>query len=152
MTPRQQIAALVAVAVIAYYAATLQQHSTPTPAPIPEDSFVLKGKFIGPTASSDAANVAALTDELGYWIEYDGMQPEPRLKTGVAFDELRIAAREGRMKGVSIGARQPKVKAAIEEFMTKTTGTYGGPIGPADRSNWVSSLKTISRAAAEAAR
>jgi len=151
MTPRQQIAALIAVAVLAYYAATLQQH-VPTPAPIPDDAFVLKGKFVGPTASSDAANVASLTDELAFWIEFDGMQPEPRLKTGVAFDELRVAAREGRMRGESIGARQPKVKNAIDEFMTKTTGTYGGPIGPADRSNWVSSLRTISKAASDAAR
>ena len=99
--------AAVALLVAAYLAfAPSRQAPAPTPAPVPPDAFSLRGKFIGPTAAEDAATMSALCGELAECIEYDG-QHDQRLKTGVAFDELRIAAREMRCKGESIGARQP---------------------------------------------
>jgi hypothetical protein len=124
----------------------------PTPAPLPENDVQLRGRFIGPTASADAATLSALTDELGAVVEYDGMQPEPRLRTGAALDDLRMCAREIRLRGDSLGARQPKVRAEIDRYMTDTLGTDGGPITPEQRAQWVAAFRTIARAAADAAR
>jgi hypothetical protein len=143
-------AALAAGAAISYFLNSGSQ--TPTPAPMPESDVNLRGRFIGPTAAADAATLAALTDELGAVVEYDGMQPEPRLRTGAALDDLRICAREIRLRGDSLGARQPKVKAEIDRYMTAALGTDGGPISPEQRAQWVAAFRTIARAAADAAR
>lgn len=142
--------ALAAGAVLSYLANAGSR--APAPAPMPANDLLLRGKFLGPTASSDAAILSALTDELGAVVEYDGMQPEPRLRTGAALDDLRMCAREIRLRGDSLGARQPKVRAEIDRYMTDTLGTDGGPITPEQRARWVASFRTIARAAADAAR
>jgi hypothetical protein len=121
---------------------------TPAPAPVPPDAFTLRGKFVGPQAASDAATLSALCDELASCIEYDGTHDQ-RLKTGVAFDELRIAAREARCKGDSIGARQPHVREAVHKFLDDAVGASGGPVTPESRAAWVSALRDLSRAAAD---
>ena len=121
---------------------------TPAPAPVPPDAFTLRGKFIGERASSDAATLSALCAELADCIEYDGSHDQ-RLKTGVAFDELRIAAREARCKGDSIGARQPHVREAVHKFLDDAVGSSGGPVTPESRAAWVSALRDLSRAAAD---
>lgn len=143
-------AALAAGAVLSYLANSVPRE--PTPAPLPDGDVQLRGLFIGPTASADAAMLAGLTDELGAVVEYDGMQPEPRLRTGAALDDLRMCAREIRLRGDSIGARQPKVKSEIDRYMTAALGTDGGPITPEQRAQWVAAFRTIARAAADAAR
>jgi hypothetical protein len=124
----------------------------PTPAPSPDGGLVLRGQFIGPTAAEDAATLAGLCDELASIIEWDGMLEQPRLKSGVAFDDVRVAAREARCRGESIGARQPRVRQAIEDYLTATVGTSGGPITPAGRSKWVVAYRELGRACADAAR
>ncbi len=121
---------------------------TPAPAPVPPDAFTLKGKFIGERASSDASTLSALCSELADCIEYDGLHDQ-RLKTGVAFDELRIAAREARCKGDSIGARQPHVREAVHKFLDDAVGASGGPVTPESRAAWVSALRDLARAAAD---
>jgi hypothetical protein len=141
-------AALLCVGILA--AAT--SSSSPTPAPLPPGAFALRGKFIGQEAAADAATLSALCEELAAVIEYDGMQAEPRLKTGAAIDELRIVAREARMKGVSLGDRHPKVRDAIHKYLDESVGTSGGPVGPQDRSRWVATFRDIARACADAAR
>lgn len=123
----------------------------PTPAPLPV-SMSLRGVFVGPSASSDASTLEALLGELADIIEADGMKDEPRLRTGVAFDDLRIAAREGRCRGESIGKRQPAVRDAIAKYMEEKLGTSGGPVGPEQRSAWVAALRELARACADAAR
>ena len=123
----------------------------PEPAPVPPDAFSLRGKFIGPTAAEDAATMSALCGELADCIEYDGSHDQ-RLKTGVAFDDLRIAARELRCKGESIGARQPQVRDAVHKFLDDAVGSSGGPVTPESRSAWVSALRDLSRAAADVTR
>lgn len=138
--------ALLVAAAIAF--APQRQAPSPTPAPAPPDAFTLRGKFIGPSAASDAATLAALCEELASCIEYDGMH-EQRLKTGVAFDELRIAAREMRCRGESIGARQPHAKEAIHKFLDDAVGSSGGPVTPESRVAWVSALRDLARAAAD---
>ena len=124
----------------------------PNPGPVPPTGLVLRGLFVGQNAGSDAQMLSALTGEIGDVIEYDGSLPSPRLKTGVALDDLRIAAREGRMRGESLGSRQPKVKEAIHSYLDETVGTSGGPVTPAERAKWVAAMKDISRACADAAK
>jgi hypothetical protein len=115
---------------------------------VPPDAFTLRGKFVGPTAAEDAATMSALCGELAECIEYDG-QHDQRLKTGIAFDDLRIAAREMRCKGESIGARQPQVRDVVHKFLDDSVGSSGGPVTPESRAAWVSALRDLSRAAAD---
>jgi hypothetical protein len=141
--------AAVALVVAAYLAfAPSRQAPTPTPAPVPPDAFTLRGKFIGERAAEDASVMSALCAELAECIEYDG-QHDQRLKTGVAFDELRIAAREMRCRGESIGARQPQVRDAVHKFLDDAVGSSGGPVTPESRAAWVAALRDLSRAAAD---
>jgi hypothetical protein len=143
------VLALVVAAAIAFMPS--KPAPTPQPVPVPPDAFTLRGKFIGPTAAEDAATMSALCGELASCIEYDG-QHDQRLKTGVAFDELRIAAREMRCKGESIGARQPQVRDAVHKFLDDSVGSSGGPVTPESRAAWVSALRDLSRAAADVTR
>jgi hypothetical protein len=143
-------AALVVAALVSY--AWRPARPAPMPQPMPPDAFSLRGKFSGPTAADDAALLSALLDELADCIERDGTLTEPRLKTGVAFDDLRIAAREARMKGESLGARQPAVKAAVHTFLDQAVGTSGGPVTAESRRAWVAAYRDLSEAAAEAVR
>jgi hypothetical protein len=144
--------AAVALVVAAYLAfAPSRQAPAPTPAPVPPDAFSLRGKFIGPTAAEDASTMAALCGELAECIDYDGKHDQ-RLKTGVAFDELRIAAREMRCRGESIGARQPAVRDAVHKFLDDAVGSSGGPVTPESRAAWVAALRDLSRAAADVTR
>jgi hypothetical protein len=138
--------ALLIAAVIAF--APNRPAPAPGPAPAPPDAFTLRGKFVGPTAAEDASTMAALCGELAECIDYDGKHDQ-RLKTGVAFDDLRIAAREMRCKGESIGARQPQVRDAVHKFLDDAVGSSGGPVTPESRAAWVSALRDLSRAAAD---
>ena len=141
--------ALLVAAVIAF--APSRQAPAPSPAPVPPDAFSLRGKFIGPTAAEDASTMAALCGELAECIDYDGKHDQ-RLKTGVAFDDLRIAAREMRCKGESIGARQPQVRDAVHKFLDDAVGSSGGPVTPESRAAWVSAFRDLARAAADVTR
>jgi hypothetical protein len=148
---QRQIAAGVLVAVaLLMWAASGRDSDGVSPIPQPPTGLVLKGLFMGPTAADDAAIVSSLTAEVGDCIQHDGTLAEPRLKTGVAFDDLRIAARELRCRGESMGQRQPKVVAAIRAYLEETLGTDGGPVTPQERAKWVSAMHDISRAAADA--
>lgn len=143
-------AALIIAAVISF--APRRQAPTPGPEPVPPDVFTLRGKFVGSKAAEDAQMLSALLAELADCIERDGTLAESRLKTGVAFDDLRIAAREARMRGESLGARQPAVRDAIHKFLDQAVGTSGGPVTPESRRAWVSAFRDLSEAAAEATR
>ena len=145
--------AAVALLVAAAIAFMPSRSSTPTPQPVPlpPDAFTLRGKFIGVTAASDAATFSSLCAELADCIEYDG-QHDQRLKTGVAFDELRIAAREMRCRGESIGARQPQVRDSVHKFLDESVGSSGGPVTPESRAAWVAALRDLARAAADVAK
>jgi len=143
-------AALLVAAVIAFLPGR-SVAPTPQPSPVPPDAFTLRGKFIGVTAAEDASTMSALCGELAECIEYDGSHDQ-RLKTGVAFDDLRVAAREMRCRGESIGARQPQVRDAVHQFLDAAVGPSGGPVTPESRAAWVSAFRDLSRAAADVAK
>lgn len=124
----------------------------PSPAPEPDAGpFSLKGVFLGPSASEDAALVGALCEELADEIEFDGTQSDPYLKSGVAVDELRKAARVLRCRGISIGDRQPTARDAIATYLDQNVGTDGGPLTPEQRAAWVRAFRDIGGAACDAA-
>jgi hypothetical protein len=143
------VVALLVAAAIAFMPG--KSAPTPQPAPVPPDAFSLRGKFIGPTAAEDAATMSALCAELADCIEYDGKHDQ-RLKTGIAFDDLRIAAREMRCRGESIGARQPQVRDSVHKFLDDAVGSSGGPVTTESRAAWVTALRDLARAAADVTR
>lgn len=125
------------------------EKTPPSPAP-PADGLTLRGLFIGPTAADDAVAFGALCDSIADAIDFDGSLESPRLKTGVQFDDLRTTAAVYRMKGVSIGARQPHVRKAIHEYLDQAVGTSGGPVSVDKRRQWVDAFRAIARACADA--
>ena len=142
------IAVLVAACFVAYVE---YRGSAPSPAPV-ENDIPLKGLFIGPTAGEDALLMAALCDEVASEIEWDGMQEEPVLNTGVQFDLLRVRARNLFLRGDSIGERQPHVADAVAEYLTNKLGVSGGPVTPEQRAKWVTAYRELARSAEYAAR
>ena len=76
---------------------------------------------------------------------------EPRIRTGAQVDDLRKAARELRCRGIHLGQKHPLMRDAIDAYLDKVAGTYGGPLTPASRAKWVAAYREVSRAAAEAA-
>jgi hypothetical protein len=156
--PLTLLAILAAGAMVAF---SIRENGKPAPAPGPAPvvGLDLRGKFVGPDASQDAAVTAALLGALADDIEYDGLPvdkegkpKETRLKTGASFDDLRRIAREIRCQGVSLGARQPAVRDEIKRFLDAEAGTEGGPVDAAARAKWVRAYRAVSAAAAEASR
>jgi hypothetical protein len=148
MTIKQIVAVVLAIAAVVSLA--IPGVEQPTPRPDNPGGLSLAGMFVGETAAADASSLSSLCEELAECIKHDGTLEPPRLKTGVQMDDLRVAAREARMRGQSIGARQPAVRDAIKEYLDSTVGTNGGPVGQAERDAWVSAYKSIARAAADA--
>ena len=140
-------AALVAAAI---WSQSSNAPARPSPAPEPA-AFSLRGKFVGPDASADAALVAALCSELADEIEWDARQPDPLIKTGVAFDELRVRSRILLCRGESLGAKHPLAKDAIEQYLNHAAGQSGGPLTPEAKARWVAAYREVARVA-EAAR
>lgn len=148
---RYTLAAALVLGCVVTWAAS--RPAAPTPAPQPPDGLSFRGLFRGPTAAADAASLAALCDELASTIEYDGSREGgPRLKSGVAFDDLRVAARESRMRGESLGARQPHVRDAIHKYLDQAVGSSGGPVSAEQRSKWTAAYRELGRACADAVR
>lgn len=117
--------------------------------PVPAE-IVLRGQFIGPTAAQDAAMLSALCDELAVLIEEDGRKSQPRLTLGLQLEELRAVAREGRMRGESMAARQPHARKIIGDYMTQKLGVDPGEIK--NRGDWVTAFRAIAKACADAAK
>lgn len=102
-------------------------------------------------AQQHAHVFATICTSLAECIEYDGQRPEPRLKTGVALDDLRHAFRQSRMKGWSFTAKYPDLAPAVETALTSAIGTSGGEITPDVRQKWVAALRQLAAAAEYAA-
>lgn len=148
---RHYAAILLGAAALASYALRSPAAPQPTPSPSPT-KLDLRGTFVGPDAASDAATTAALCGEIANEVEWDGTQPEPLIKTGVAFDELRVRTRLLLCKGESLGEKHPRAREAIEQFLNAAAGTSGGPLTPEQRAKWVAAYREVARAAEAAAR
>lgn len=142
--------ALAGLAVLIALGSFVSYNPEPTPAPFPSSEISLRGAFVGATAANDCLAFGHLCGALASMIEWDGMQDPPRLQTGASFDDLRRLAREFRLEGESIGNRQPKAADEIADYLTNKIGTDGGPVGPAQRAEWVSAFREIERACADA--
>lgn len=139
-------AALVAAAAV-MWANSRTAEPTPAPTPDPGAGLVLRGLFVGPDAAADAAAVSAHFSELAAELEWDGMQPEPLYRTGIAWDELRTRAKALRWKGASLGEKHPRARQAIHDFLDRTAGTAGGPMSAEQRAAWVTAYREIARPA-----
>jgi len=145
-------AALVAAAVLTYVNSASETTPSPTPVPLPAEGLDLRGKFVGTDAARDAAIVAAMCRELAEEIAWDGSQAEPLIKTGVAFDELRVRTRLLMCRGESLGTKHPTARDAIERYLNDKAGTSGGPLTPDARAAWASAYRDVAVAAEAATR
>ena len=125
----------------------------PAPSPVPDNwpALDLRGAFVGPDAQADATTTESLLRGLADAVAWDGKQSAPRLTTAAEFDDLRKNARDFRMEGITLGAKQPLAKDRIAAFLDAAVGTDGGPVDAAERVNWVRAFQDISKAAARAA-
>lgn len=127
-------------------AVVLARQDKPGPPSPPPSPLAITLQFSGETARSDATLLAAFFSELADEIEADGRLEKPLLAAGVHLDTLRTRARIARVRGQSIGDRQPAVRDAIGGYLTTTLGTSGGPVDAPQRAKWVSSFREIARA------
>lgn len=143
---------LIAIAAVVFALWQYQQDGRQPAPPLPPQGFSLNGLFVGPTASEDAVSIAVMTAELADQLDWDSRQASPKVVTGQAWDDLRIAVREQRMRGVSIGQRQPHVRDAIHKYLDEKAGSKGGEMTPEDRVKWIMAYREISRAAEDASK
>jgi len=144
--------ALLAAAALWWFATLPSPAPTPgpAPAPVPAGELSLVGLATGDTAATDLTTIGTLAEEVAEAIAWDGTQVAPKFTTGAQFDALRVAAREWRCRGASVGKRQPNVAKAIGDYLTKKLGTSGGPVDAAARAAWVAALREVGRACREA--
>jgi hypothetical protein len=138
--------AMVAAAV-AYRPTSPPRPDMPPPSPNGWPTLDLRGAFIGETAAEDATTTGYLLSALADCIAHDGARKEPRLKSALAFDDLRRAARDYRMGGGTLGDRQPIARDRIKAFLDAAVGDYGGPVDEARRTKYVQAFGDVSKAA-----
>jgi len=117
------------------------------PSPAPVLDLDLRGVWIGETAAEDAAITETILSDLAWFIEDDAKLAEPRLKAGQQLSELRMRARQGATRGVSLAERQPRAIDAISAYLDREIGDKGGPLTPEDRAKWVRAFRSVSAAA-----
>jgi hypothetical protein len=127
---RQTIAAaLLAAAGVAWFAS---RPTAPGPdAPPAPAGLVLE--WAGPSAAAERAT-------------WGGRRAEPRVRSGTQLEELRVAARDLRMRGVSIGDRQPAARQAIGDYLDREAGKSGGPLDADGRQRWVKAFRGVAAA------
>jgi hypothetical protein len=149
VTIRQAIAVTLVFAAVMLFLSPAAEQPTPEPDAGP---LSLRGVFLGPTASDDAALVGALCLELADELEFDAGQAEPFFKTGIEVDEFRKIARVLRCRGMSIGDRQPTARDTIAKYLDEHVGTDGGPLSQEQRAAWISAFRDVGRAATDASK
>lgn len=133
--------------VMAYFViAAATAPGNPSP-PSPTTGLDLRGAWRGEHAAEDAAITETILRDLAWFIEDDGKQSEPRLKSGQQLAELRMRARQGATHGVSLAERQPRAIDAISAFLDREIGDKGGPLEAGDRERWVKAFREVSEAA-----
>jgi hypothetical protein len=140
MTRQTIAAALLAAAGVAWFA------SQPGTAPDAAPDSPIRLEWVGPTAAADRATMGGLCLGLADALEHDGTLTAPRITTGTQVEELRVAAREGRMRGESIGERQPAARQAIGDYLDREAGKSGGPLDADARRRWVAAFRGVAAA------
>lgn len=120
---------------------------SPSPAPPAPQELDLRGAFVGPSASDDAATVACLSREIADEIEHDGKGQTPYMKAAINFDMLRTRARDLRCRGRQLGETHPEARDRIATYLDKAVGNSGGPVDVAARAAWVRAYRVIGDAA-----
>jgi hypothetical protein len=142
MTRQTIAAALLAAAGVAWFAS---QPPAPGPdAPPAPAGLVLS--WSGPTADIDRATMGHLCAGLADALDDDGRRAEPRVRSGTQLEELRVAARDLRMRGESIGDRQPAARQAIGDYLDQQAGKSGGPLDAESRRRWVAAFRGVAAA------
>ena len=103
-------------------------------------------EWSGPTAAADRATMGHLCAGLADALEHDGSRSEPKIRSGTQLEELRVTARDGRMRGVSIGDRQPAARQAIGDYLDREAGKSGGPLDADGRQRWVKAFRGVAAA------
>ena len=134
-------AALLAAAGVAWFAS---QPGTGPDAPPAPAGLVLE--WAGPTADADRATMGWLCAGLADALEHDGSRSDPKIRSGTQLEELRVTARDGRMRGVSIGERQPAARQAIGDYLDREAGKSGGPLDADGRQRWVKAFRGVAAA------
>jgi hypothetical protein len=88
-----------------------------------------------------------MAEEIAEIIEYDMSRDEPILETAVTLDALRTHSREFLFRGESIGARHPRMRQIVGDYLTARLGTDGGEVTDEDRREWASAYREIARSA-----
>jgi hypothetical protein len=117
------------------------------PSPAPVTGLDLRGVWQGESAAEDAGITECLLGDLANFIEDDGKLDHPRLVSGTQLSELRMRARQGRTRGVSLAERQPRAIDAISAYLDREIGEKGGPLDPGDREKWIKAFRGVSEAA-----
>ncbi len=117
--------------------------SQPATAPDAAPDSPIRLEWSGPTAAADRATMGHLCAGLADALEDDGRRPEPRVRSGTQLEELRVAARDLRMRGVSIGERQPAARQAIGDYLDREAGKSGGPLDADGRARWVKAFRAV---------
>lgn len=150
---RTRLAILAALVAGAALAAAIEFAPRPATPPVPDaGGLSLRGKFVGPDAADDAAAMAGLCRGIADALAADGSRPEPRVRTGVGVEDLRLAAAEGRFLPRSLSREQPHVAAAAGRYLDEVVGTSGGPLDATTRARWVEAYRALAAAAEEAVR
>lgn len=138
-----------------WYFANSGSVPSPLPTPPPPDgpNFIpaFRSTEDKAQAREHALALASICEAIADHIEYDAAKPDPRLKTGVQLDDLRLTTREYRMKGWSFGTTYPDLGPAMNSYLTAAVGTSGGPLTPEQRTAWVKAFRTLHRSAEYAA-
>lgn len=154
-SPLGLVAILLLVALYVVRGQGCQVTPLPSPSPPPADAPNLVEAFATNNnrteAIEHARSFAALCDELASCLEYDGSLTTPRLRTGVAFDDLRRAAREAHFRGKSLRGTYPGLATALNDYFTAKVGTSGNAVHPEQRRKWVEAFRATADAAEYAA-
>jgi hypothetical protein len=140
MTRQTIAAALLAAAGVAWFA------SQPGTAPDAAPDSPIRLEWVGPTAAADRATMGGLCLGLADALEHDGSRSEPKIRSGAQLEELRVTARDLRMRGESIGERQPAARQAIGDYLDREVGKSGGPLDADGRQRWVKAFRGVAAA------
>jgi hypothetical protein len=140
---RRHVAAAACVLAAALLWSSGRASPGPTPAPpAPDAALDLRGAWVSP---DDAAKAHAMFSEIADELEWDAMQAKPLYQTGVSHDELRVRVFDLRLRGESLGARNPTARDRIKAYLDAQAGTAGGPLSPQQRSAWVAAYREVAR-------